>query len=60
MNYNDLDERIMIDAVVLLLWCLLLYKHSHPLNVMAHKIWDVHHSHFGEVHQKLDMICIQV
>ena len=51
MYHNDLDERIMIDVVVLLFRSLLLYNNGNPLNVTAHKIWDVHHSHSGEVHQ---------
>ena len=51
MCHNHLDECIMIDVVVLLLWSLLLHKSSHPLYVSAHEIWYVHHPHSREMHQ---------
>ena len=60
MYYNDLDECIMINVVMLLLWSLLLHKGSHPLYVLAHEIWNVHHPYSREMHQQPDVVCIKV
>ena len=59
MYHNHLDERIMINVVVLLLRSLLLHKISHPLYVSAHEIWNVHHPHSSEMHQKSDVVCVK-
>ena len=59
MYHNHLDERIMIDAVMLLLWSLLLHKGSHPLYVSAHEVWNIHQSHSREMHQQYDVVCIK-
>ena len=59
MYHNHLDEHIMINAVMLLLWSLLLYKSSHPLYVSTHEIWNIHQSHSREMHQKFDVVCIK-
>ena len=59
MYYNDFNERIMINDVMLLLWSLLLHKGSHPLYVLAHEVWNIHQSHSREMHQKSDMVCIK-
>ena len=59
MYHNDLDERIMINVVVLLLGSLLLHKSNHPLYISAHEIWKVHNPHSREMHQQLDVVCIK-
>ena len=59
MYYNDFNERIMINDVMLLLWSLLLHKGSHPLYVSAHEVWNIHQSHSREMHQNSDMVCIK-
>ena len=51
MYNNDLDERIVVNVVVLLFRSLLLYKSSNPLDVSAHEIWNVHHLYSREMHQ---------
>ena len=59
MYHNDFDERIRINAVMLLLWSLLLYKSSHPLYVSTHEIWNINQSHSREMHQQSDVVCIK-
>ena len=59
MYHNDFDERIMINAVMLLLRSLPLHKGSHLLYVSAHEVWNIHQSHSREMHQKSDMVCIK-
>ena len=59
MYYNDLDERIMINDVMLLFEGLLLHKSSHPLYVSTHEVWNIHQSHSREMHQQSDVICIK-
>lgn len=59
MYHNHLDEHIMINVVMLLLWSLLLHKRSHLLYVLAHEVWNAHHPHSREMHQKSDMVCIK-
>ena len=51
MHNNDLDERIVVNVVVLLFRSLLLQKSGHPLDVLAHEIWNVHQPYSREMHQ---------
>ena len=59
MYHHDLDERVMVNVVMLLRWDLLLHKNRHPLYVMVHEIWNAHQPHSHEMHQKSDVIRIQ-
>ena len=59
MYNNDLDECIMVNAIVLLFRSIILHKSSHLFNVSAHEIWNVHHLYSREMHQQSDMVCIE-
>ena len=59
MYHHDFDERIMIYAIMLLLWGLSLHQGSHPLYVTVHEVWNAHQPHSREVHQQPDVISIQ-
>ena len=59
MYYNDFNERIMINVVMLLLRSLLLHKGSHPLYVSKHEVWNIHQSHPHEMHKEFAMVCIK-
>ena len=59
MYHHDLDERVMVNVVMLLRCGLLLYKDCHPLYVTIHEIWNAHHPHSREMHQQPDVIRIQ-
>ena len=49
----------MIYTSVLLCWGLLLYKNHHPLYVVIHEGWNVHHTYPREMHQQTDMVRIE-
>jgi len=58
MYDHNFNERKMIDTIKLLLRSLLLYYGGHLLNILAHEVGEIHHSHPSKVHQKSDMIGI--
>jgi len=60
MKNNDLDKRIMINTSHLLRVWLLLQKMSHLLNVPGQEIRKVQHPHPGKMHEKPDVIGVQL
>ena len=60
MHNHNFDECKVIDIVILLLRSFPLHEGGHLLNIPAHEVREVHHSHPGKIHQQPDMIGIQV
>ena len=58
MHDHNLDQSIMVDALVLLCWALSLHQGHHPLYISAHEEWNVHHSYPCEMHQQTDIVRI--
>ena len=59
MKHNEFDEGVMIEVVHLLMILFLFHQVCHLLNVSEQEILDVQHPHPSEMHEKLDMICVQ-
>ena len=60
MHSHNFDECKVIDTTILLLRSFPLHESGHLLNILAHKIREVHHPHPGEMHQQPDMIGIEM
>jgi len=49
----------MMYTSMLLCWSLPLYKICHPLYIAIHEVWNIHHTYPHEMHQQINMVCIE-